>query len=213
MSRIPTITEQELSHLQPTGLDEDFLARLTACAEGSDVKLSEDEIAFEVSLRALRPRAIPGSLQNSLITALGDTPFAVNEKILLFHKSSAAAVIPSKKRKTFRFNVAAAAAVALLGSLAALMVPAGNPNSQIVEEGDMPGLAPAPITSAPSQIAPASFGSQTRDEGVIWRDKTQPHRVIRRVFMEQVMTQDANGRPVTEQLPRLEYMIIPEKID
>ena len=219
MSKMPTITEQELSNLQPTGLDEDFLARLTACADGTDLNITEGEAVFEAHLRALRPRPIPGTLKTSLLNALGDTPFALDEIIVLFNKPSSASVMYGKKLSAFRFNVAAAA-VALLGSLTAFLIPEGIRKGQSAETGDATGFVPAPITNtpsqiktAPSQIAPASISSHTRDEGVIWSDKNQPHRILRRIYMDQVLTKDAAGNFFPELRPRVEYVIIPDKID
>ncbi len=216
MSRIPTITEQELSNLHPTGLDEDFLARLTACAEGTQLELSEDELALETRLRAIGPRTIPSALQTSLLATLGDTPFSVDEKIVLFSKPSSGKVMAGNKRSAFRFNIAAAAAVALLGSIAAFMIPAETPNDQKTATGNATESFPAPLAPAPELVAPAFFNpntSETRDEGVIWQGKNQPHRVLRRTYMDQVLTKDADGNPVTELRPRVEYVIIPEKID
>ena len=216
MSRIPTITEQELGNLQPKGLDEDFLARLTACAEGTQLELSEDELAFETRLRAIRPRTIPSALQSSLLDALGDTPFSVDEKIVLFNKSSSATVVAGNKRSAFRYHVAAAAAVALLGALAAFMVPAETRNDPKTATGNATGSFPAPLAPAPELVAPAFFNpnaSETRDEGVIWQGKNQPHRVLRRTYMDQVLSKDADGKSIIELRPRVEYVIIPEKID
>jgi len=216
MSRIPTITEQELSILNPAGLDEDFLSRLTACAEGTHASLSDGEAAFETRLRALRPRVISSALQSSLLEALGDTPFAVDDKIVLFNKPSSGTVATDKKKSAFRFNVAAAAAVALLGSLAAFMVPAKTNQGQTAETGDASESVSPPFTTAPSMVAPASFNrnpSETRDEGVIWRGKNQPHRVLRMTYMEKVTVMDAAGNTESVERPRFEYVIIPEKID
>jgi hypothetical protein len=216
MSKMPTITEQELNTLHPKGLDEDFLARLAASAEGSDMNISADEAAFEGYLRSQRPRPIPISLQNSLLDALGDTPFAMDGKIVLFNKPSSATVIVDKKRSMFRFNIAAAAAVALLGSLAALMVPAETQGDQKTVAGDPSPSLSAPLATSPSAIAPASFSrnpSETRDEGVIWRGKNEPHRVHRLTYMDQVTVTGADGKMRTTMRPRVEYVIIPEKID
>lgn len=215
MSKMPTITEEELNTLHPKGLDEDFLARLAASAEGSDMNLSADEAAFEVYLRSQRPRPIPIALQDSLLVALGDTPFAMDEKIVLFNKPSSGAAIVDKKRSMFRFNIAAAAAVALLGSLAALMVPAETQGRQKTVAGDPSSLS-APLATGASAIAPASFNrnpSETRDEGVIWRGKNEPHRVHRLTYMDQVTVTGADGKMRTTMRPRVEYVIIPEKID
>jgi hypothetical protein len=79
-------------------------------------------------------------------------------------------------------------------------------------------VAPAiiPNSPEPSNFAPASFNrnlSETRDEGVIWRGKNQPHRVMRLTYMDQVTVTGADGKPVTVEKPRVEYVIIPEKVD
>jgi hypothetical protein len=216
MSRIPTITECELGNLNPAVLDEDFLSRLTACAEGTHAQLSDGEAAFEARLRALRPVAVPSALQSSLAAALGDTPFAVDDKIVLFNKPSSGTAAAGVKKRTFRFNVAAAAAVALLGTLAAFMVPAETSQGQAAETGGTSGSPPPAFTTAPSLVAPASFSrdpSEARDEGVIWRGKNQPHRVLRMTYMEKVTVMDAAGNPTSVERPRFEYVIIPEKID
>jgi hypothetical protein len=65
-------------------------------------------------------------------------------------------------------------------------------------------------------VAPAGFQrnlSETRDEGVVWRGKNQPHRVLRLTYMDKVTVTGADGNPVIKEQPRVEYVIIPEKID
>jgi hypothetical protein len=219
MPKIPSITEQELQNLAPSGLDEDFLSRLTACAEGTAESLSDDELDFENHLRSIQPRKIPAGFQSKLMEAVGDAPFPVDGTIVLFNKA-AAATDSGKPRRFLRFNIAAAAAVALLGSIAAFMVPgepAGNLGADAGSPKD-PIVAPAIIPNSPeaSNFAPASFNrnlSETRDEGVIWRGKNQPHRVLRLTYMDQVTVKGADGKSVLVEQPRVEYVIIPEKID
>lgn len=216
MSRIPTITEQQLGNLNPAGIDGDFLARLTASAEGTLTNLSEDEAAFEHQLRSIRPKAIPANLSASLLEALGDTPFAVDEKIVLFNKPSAGTVGAGKGRNAFRFNLAAAAAVALLGSIAAFIVPADTAKYQSAYIPDLAEPVITPVAPATSLVAPAGFQrdlSDTRDEGVVWRGKNEPHRVFRRAYTERLTVRDANGNPISTARPRVEYVLIPEKID
>lgn len=220
MSKIPTITESQLGSLNPAGLDEDFLARLTASAEGTYTSLSADEASLEDKLRAFRPRTIPAGLHASLLKSLGDTPFAVDEKIVLFNKPAAGTTSNGKTRGAFRLNLAAAAAVALLGAIAAFLVPSDTAKNESAQT-EVP-LRPETVTLAPqtlpafpaSPIAPASRNlSDTRDEGVVWRGKNQPHRVLRLTYMDQVTVMDAEGNPIPTQRPRVEYVIIPEKID
>lgn len=219
MPKIPSITEQELRNLAPSGLDEDFLSRLTACAEGTAESLSDDELDFENHLRAIRPRKIPAAFQGKLMAAVGDAPFSVDGTIVLFNKATAGTK-SKKPRRFLHFNIAAAAAVALLGSIAAFMVPGKSAENLGADAGSSkePIVAPSIIPNSPeiSNFAPASFNanpSETRDEGVIWRGKNQPHRVLRLTYMDQVTVTGADGNPKTVEKPRVEYVIIPEKVD
>lgn len=219
MSKIPTIIEQNLRSLNPRGIDEDFLSRLTACAEDSMLTLSEEELEFEKSLRALKPGNIPASLRASLSDTIAETPFAVDDKIVLFHKSNGRRTGGSSSRpKILRFNVAAAAAVALLGAIAALMLPAGSGSDDGSVSNRDTGKAGAPMmgSAATSNYAPATFNrnlSDTTDEGVIWRGNNRPHRVLRFTYMDRVTLKNENGETVQVEQPRDEYVIIPEKID
>ncbi len=214
MSKIPTIAEQKLADLQPNKLDEDFMSRLLASADGSLTELTDAELQFENRLRKFSPPKLSSSFDSTLIDILNNTPFHVDEKIVLFHKStSRASAAPSKFR---RFNIAAAAAVALLGSLAAWITPAANKETVvIVPEHTI--QQPSPITpSAPSSFAPAGFNrslSGTRDEGVIWNPSNRPHRVMRFTYMERVTMKNEKGELIQVEQPRVEYVVIPEKLD
>lgn len=211
MPKIPTIFEQELRNQAPARLDGAFLDRLTACAEGTQTEMPEEDREFAALLAAVRPRPIPTALQASLLEAIGETPFALDGKIVLFNKQSKPG---PAKLQSFRIpNIAAAAAVALLGALAAFMVP-GESGSETVEAGN-PNLRPAaPIAN--SHFAPASYGrnlSETRDEGVIWSGKNQPHRVLRLTYTDKVTMKNDKGETIQVERPRHEYVLIPEKID
>jgi len=208
MPIIPTIFEQELRSQAPARLDAAFLDRLTSCAEGSVGELPAGDVEFATLLGAVKPRAIPAALKSSLFDALDGTPFAIDEKIVLFHGQAKAARVESRSFR--RFHIAAAAAVAILGAAAAFMVPHGD----TTETADL-RIAPASTVDS-SHFAPAGYGSnlsETRDEGVIWRGKNQPHRVLRLTYMEKVTMKNADGETYQQERPRYEYVIIPEKID
>lgn len=209
MPEIPTIFEQELRNQAPARLDGEFLDRLTACAEGSLTDLSAGDEEFAALLGAIKPRPLPAALQSSLSDALDGIPFAVDEKIVLFHGQAKAG--HGKSRSFRHFNIAAAAAVAILGAAAAFMVPQGG-RTETAERS----LPPASGTVSNANFAPAGFGRnliETRDEGVIWRGKNQPHRVLRRTYMENVTMENADGETYKVERPHYEYVIIPEKID
>lgn len=111
-------------------------------------------------------------------------------------------------------NIAAAAAMALLGSAAALFLPAGNGNEKNVTEKAVEGSAiPSPVSS---KYLPASFNrnlSDTRDEGVIWQGDKVPHRVLRFTYTDRFTLENDKGETVEVEQPRDEIVIIPEKID
>ena len=211
MPKIPSIYEQELRNHTPARLDDAFLDRLNACAEGTETDLTEEDAEFAELLAAMKPRALSAPFQASLFAATDGTPFAVDEKIVLFHKQSKASL--TKPRSFNRFNLAAAAAVALLGATAAFMVPHDNRGGDTASSNDKP------VTINPalnSHFAPASYGqnlSETRDAGVIWRGKNQPHRVLRLTYTDKVTMKNAKGETIQVEQPRYEYVIIPEKID
>jgi len=219
MSKTPTITEQELQRLNPCGLDNAFLSRLAACAEDTFTKLSSEEIAFEISLRSVRPRNIQSTLMDTLHAGIADAPFAVDEKIVLFNISNKGKTAASKQGKTsntIRFNLAAAAAVALLGSLAALMLPEKAPSDVPTASSETPVESFVPLATSPSNVAPAGYNRTlvgTSDEGVIWKNETQPFRVLRHTFSDRITTAGANGEPVQKEQPHIEYSLIPEKVD
>lgn len=214
MSKIPTIAEQKLADLQPNKLDEDFMARLLASADGSLTELTAAELQFEASLRKFSPPKLSSSFDSSLLEILNDTPFHVDEKIVLFHKATTQNKESSSKLR--RFNIAAAAAVALLGSLAAFITP--TPKDETVSgTNERPIQQPSQLlATTPSSFAPASFNrnlSDTRDEGVIWNPSNHPHRVLRFTYMERVTLKNEKGELIQVEQPREEYVIIPEKID
>lgn len=214
MSKIPTIAEQKLADLQPNKLDEDFMSRLLASADGSLSELTAEELQFENSLRKFSPPKLSASFDSALLETLNNTPFHVDEKIVLFHKSTSRANgTPSKFR---RFNLAAAAAVALLGSLAAWITPnqSSNPVAKTPERTiEQPSAIPSPASNS---FAPAAFNrnlSDTRDEGVIWNQFNRPHRVLRFTYMDRVTLKNEKGESIQVERPREELVIIPEKID
>lgn len=210
MPKIPNIFEEELRSHKPVPLDVEFLARLTASAEGTQTEPAEEDREFERLLKTVKPRAIPAALKDTLLASISDTPFSVDGKIVLFHKSAKAA---STARRVFpRSNIAAAAAVALLGSIAALMVPQPDAGEDAVVT-EIPVRTENALNAS---FTPDSIGrdlSETRDEGVIWRGKNQPHRVLRLTYIDKVTMKNEKGESYEVKRPRHEYVIIPEKID
>lgn len=209
MSEIPSNVEQELSKLSPAVIDEGFLNRLIASAEGSAVELSSEEMDFETSLLNIKPRKISSELDSSLLEKLSEVPFAVDEKIVLFNGKSRT-VKNTGKNNIFRFNIAAAAAVALLGSIAAFMVPhhtggtsitvSKNPTDAL-EEVNVPYVPP----TMNNNLSTASFDTLLNDEVATWSYPMQPQRILRPTFFDE----NEIGENAISKQPRLQYGIIP----
>jgi hypothetical protein len=213
MSKIPTIAEQQLANLQPGKLDEDFMSRLLASTEGSLTELTAEELQFENQLRAFCPRKFSASVDASLVKILNDTPFHVDEKIVLFHRSTSQ--VGRSATPFRRLNIAAAAAVALLGALTAWITP-GQDNETANMPSSGPLNKPAITSPATNAFAPAGFNrnlSDTHDEGVIWNGANRPHRVLRFTYMDRVTLKNEKGELIQVEQPREEYVILPEKID
>ena len=195
--------ETQLNKLTPSPLDSALLERLEACTDGSITTLTPTELQFEASLRKTRPQALPQDLLADLEGIFAGVPFAQDEKVVLFPKSSA------KIGKITRFPRpmwAAAAAVALIGAASALLMPSRQEQAPIVQ------ISPS-ATSAPSNnnsnIVPAGYN----DEGVIWNQNDQPRRVLRVRYDDYILKKDATGKQVKILTPRYEYVLIPEKAD
>jgi len=203
--------ESELQGLRPSPVDDALLDRLEACTDGSLTVLTPTELQFEASLRKFSPQSLPADLMADLEGVFAGVPFAKDEKVVLFPKHS------KDREKISRFPRpmwAAAAAVALIGAASALLIPAGKQPSAPVAKASTP--APfSPITRE-NNIVPASYGnapSEAHEEGVIWNDNNQPHRVMKMTYHDVVKTRNAQGKVVEVVRPRYEYILIPEKVD
>ena len=67
----------------------------------------------------------------------------------------------------------------------------------------------------PSGFVPASYGNNVQtasDEGVVWKEN-RPHRMVRVVYKEHGSFTNDKGERVEAEIPRVEYILVPEKID
>lgn len=211
--------EADLRGLQATPLDDDFLRRLEACADGTWTQLTQEELRFENLLRKAEPVRMEASLLADLEKIVQGVPFAMDEKIVLFPKASQSQAQPERKKRPVW---AAAAAVALIGGLSAMLVPvsgpAGNggyaetktPATTGADALSSPDLAPAP-----ANYAPASFNSgvsEVHDEGVVW-NSNKPHTLLRVVYKDKVTVTGKDGKVYEVERPRVGYVTVPAKAD
>ncbi|MEI6674524.1 MAG: hypothetical protein WCO57_05045 [Verrucomicrobiota bacterium] len=209
--------EATLEGLHPSALDQDLLARLEDAANGTLGTLSPAAMQLETSLRRMRPAALSPSLLAALEATLGATVSMPESTIIPFPQSTPVAVVHARHGRRPMF--AAAAAVALLGALAALYTPGKGPVPLATSATPSP-QAPVPAAAAPSPAAqnfvPAGFNtglSQASDEGVVWQTKDQPRRVVKVVYWDRVTFVNPEGKKIEYENPRVEYLLVPEKID
>lgn len=198
--------ESSLSALRPLRTDDALLDRLESAADGTLTELTVSELRFEAMLSGHRPAALPADFFASLEKVVASTPFPVGEKIVMFTKGNVA----PKNIRRFR-PYAAAAAVALMGAVTALMIPTGS----IAPKNGGPIVSNPGPSKLPGGFVPASYGNNLQtasDEGVIWKDN-RPHRMVRVVYNERASFIDGNGKRVEVEQPRVEYILVPEKID
>lgn len=202
--------EADLRELHAAALDEALLSRLEAAADGTLTQLSHEEIRFEAFLRGTSPARLSPDFLVKLEIIVHEAPFSVNEKILLFPKAGTA---PGTRRSRPMWG--AAAAVALIGAVSALMIPAGKAPANLARQAAPPS---PPVTSAAANgnFVPAGFNrglSEVHDEGVVWKSNNQPHSVVRVVYKDKITLKDASGRTFQVEQPRVEYMLVPAKTD
>jgi hypothetical protein len=209
MTSDPSSIEAQLRELQAATLDEAYLLRLEAAADGTLTQLTPEEFHFEALLRETPPARLSADFLTQLESIVREIPFAVEEKIVLFPKGNA-----SEPPRRHRPIWGAAAAVALIGAASALLVPSADRPSSVARQST-PSSSSVAATPAGNFI-PAGFNrglSEVRDEGIVWKANKQPHNVVRVVYKDKITLKDANGRTVEVEQPRVEYMLVPAKTD
>ncbi len=208
--------EAELRALRAAPLDDALLARLEAAADGSLTEIDPEERRFEHQLRGISPAPLAAEHLAGLEALFRDIPFPRDEKIVLFPKSPVAKPAAARRRPMW----AAAAAVAVIGAASALMMP---PTSGPVRNlASLPTAATTPAQAAPtiaggnSNLVPAGFNrgvSQVKDEGVVWKNDTQPHSLMRVDYVDKITLKDRNGRTYQVERPGFRYMLVPAQTD
>lgn len=211
MSLDPSALEAELLKLRPATPGDPLLDRLEACAEATWTELDPMELQFERQLRATAPAALPPSLMASLEATVRDVPFPSDVKIVAFPQSlpDTRSKAPAPKHRWW----SAAAAVAILGASAALLMPTRHHDTG--STANNPSLANPPAATS-GKLTPAGFNrglTEASDEGVIWQSENRPHRVLRMVYKDKVTLRDANGSTYQMERPRVEYILVPAKTD
>jgi hypothetical protein len=200
--------ETKLHALRPAVPGKELAARL---ADISRQPAAADP-ALEAALRAMRPSGLAADLTATILQrTTGSQPAVIPFP-----------VAPKSPARTWnRYMLPVAAAVALLGAAAALLVPtSGNRDNGIAANNPPPANPPVTRNTAPangnSGFVPAAFGTdlaQAKDEGVVWQGPNQARRVVKVTYRDRGTYLTPDGRKVEVEVPRVEYILLPEKLD
>lgn len=197
--------ESQLKAMAPTGLNEDLLARLGAAMCGDAQTTAAELRPLESSMSKLEPATVPARLGEQLEGELVRVPFPVDEKVVLFPRGSKA---ESRSKKVSKSWLGIAAAVAIAGALSAMLISPKKESSEMVFKG-------APLIES-GAFVPAAYDSgvsDTADLGVLWSSDQKPMRVVRVVYVDRVDFVNDKGEKMTMEVPRVEYLVVPQKID
>ncbi len=169
---------------------------------------------LEATLGAATPAAVPPQLVERIGAALaaGVRPADPAEKVVPF--PAPRRVPASRAQPSYRWGWAAAA-VAMAGALAAWLVPGDDAAEPVVVSSrkwhqSLP--IPAARQSGPGPVVASQLGG-VLDEGVVWARNGQPLRKVRVLYIDRHMARDRNGKPVEVSVPRVQYLLLPERID
>jgi hypothetical protein len=197
--------EATLKGMRPVAPDAACMDRLLAALERRTPAV---DVTMERELGKLSPSALDRGVQERLLETVSRVPFPVNEKVVLFPGKSK----PVEKAPARRSWLGAAAAVAVLGGFSALMMGPQQGTPRVAGKGG----TETPASPSAKELVPASVGSkvsEAQDEGLIWTRDGKPMRRVKVIYMDKVKYAGEDGKIVEMERPRVEWILVPEKID
>lgn len=197
--------EATLKGMRPVAPDAACMDRLLAAVQG---RLPAADLTMERELAKLSPAALAGGISERLLETVARVPFPVSDKVVLFPGNTKAAAKAPARRPW----LAVAAAVAVLGALSALLMDGPQKGTRQVADG---GKTESPGRT-PKDLVPASVGShvsEAQDEGITWTRDGKPLRQVKVIYMDRVKYAGQDGKIVEVERPRVEWLLVPEKID
>ncbi len=214
--------EEQLCQLNPGVLSPGMLDRMELVMGAATALSSGDDLTeLEVHLDQMSPAAVPGDMLTRMCDAMDQwhEDSSKQEKVIPF---------AADQRNSPRFlsggMLSAAAAVAVLGAVAALVFPhvTSSQNSTIADGGSpsqpftepafsTPGIAPSEITQNATFTSDALSHkvTSTRDRGVIFSEDNTPLRCIRIDYVDKITVTDKEGREIEIKTPGVDFMLIP----
>lgn len=211
--------ESRLAGMCPSAPDAALLDCVELAAASDLLHLTPIEAALERRLHAFRPAQVPNRVAVVFLATVGDMEFPKERNLIPF--PGKAAPLTNQCRHPRKRMYAAAAAVALLGGLSALLIPIHGNTNAFAKNNNPPRTPNPPVTSQITQgtrqgFVPASFGrgvADVKENGVVWDKAGRPCRVVRVIYMDYATMVNYKGERVKTVQPRIEYLLVPEKMD
>ena len=207
--------EDTLKAMRPASPDAACLDRLLAAVEGRLQSSSVSISGIESRLAAMQPVALSAAASARMLETVSRVPFPVGENVVLFPGASKSSSKAAASRSPW---YAAAAAVAVAGAFSALMVGGGSGVKRGITAGPLAEKESDVGRTAPKggNIVSASRNSglqDASDQGVRWTKEGKPMRVVRVIYRDRVKMKNGRGEIIEVEQPRVEYLMVPEKID
>lgn len=234
--------ESQLASLVPSSITAETTMRMEDAMHNALEQKHDEELQdLETHLGQLAPAGISSDMVTRMAEAMDrwHEYVPLEEKLVPFGDREESTSEKSKGfthgRKSSGYGMfAAAAAVALLGAAAALIMPHMNEPSAggtVADTGistDQPSVPPravvmdsrnlhsVDVTNAPRDawVEPGSLShniTNTVDAGVMITRDNVPHRSIRIEYVDRIKVIDEEGREIEINRPGVQYMLIPVK--
>ena len=224
--------ESQLSALVPASLPQSLLFQMS---DSMDIAESTEEQVYhdlEHDLAQMETPALPEDVLNRMVSAMDrwHENVPLEEKVVSFDSSSvqecdSKKAVPARKRSGV--NYAAAAAVALLGAVAALVAPGLNQGSSSVaveasgELINQPEIQQSVNVNNVAQprdawLVPDSYShnvTNTTQRGVVMSKDNTPHRVIQIDYTDSVKFLNKEGHEFEIERPGVNMLLVPVDVD
>ena len=212
-------TESLLAGMIPSAPRGILLDCVELAATSDPLQSTPLEAVLEKHLRGFRPVPVPEYISVAFLATVGNTAFPAESQLIPFPVKPARDA--GARQYSFKKMYSAAAAVALLGGLCALFVPLHDKTGSVAANVNQPAKVelsvPRQISQSTSKgFVPANFGrgvADVREHGVVWDKAGRPCRVVRVVYMDRAAMVNGKGERVEVEQPRVEYLLVPEKMD
>jgi hypothetical protein len=197
--------EELLRGMRPRAVSEERKRRIdTALTQA----YAQDPLRSAIA--STRPSPLSTDLAKRLEESLSRIPHPDTRKVVHFPAHREKVTTPAWRK------LAAVAAVAMLGATSALLIPY-NATSEVPMAQAPPAARSAVAASINADsLVPAGYRrglSEAKDEGIVWQPHYGPHRRLKLIYRELVTQRDASGRIYQVERPRVEYVLVPAKVD